>query len=282
MLISISIFIFISSSVSVSELRRGQSTPRRILSIASGQADKRRLPRIHPGEAWGPVTLSDTQTERTALHTPEQTDSSVLLVPCVLCERDEASAGAGANARRSTSMPFGRKHAGVDGSSSGDGSSGTTSSSNNEENGGVDQYARFTTVLRAIEFECRLKREWQDRTCSSASTPERHDGDKDGAGPDEGGDGRSAQTNDGTSDDLPESNGLKERPFFEHFVVCGLPPDADVVAAAVSSRQAKNARQSGADAITNTSKAPAYRQPGGPMYPAQVYREQISSSLPIT
>ena len=168
-------------------------------------------------------------------------------------------------------MPFGRRpSAAADASPSSPPAAGAAAG---DDGAGVDQYARFTTVLRAIEFECRLKREWQNRT-SPAGTPERRDSASsaaDGPGTSAAGasgDGHRADGAPSAADERQHRD--QERPFFEHFVVCGLPPDADVVAAAVSSRQAKNARQSGADAITSTSRLPAYRQPGGPMYPAQV------------
>lgn len=81
-----------------------------------------------------------------------------------------------------------------------------------------DQHIGFTAVLKAIEFECRLKREWLKQQQSAES----------------GGTEPESPSSTSEADSIPR--------FFEHFVVCGLPPDADVVAGTTSSREAKNAR----------------------------------------
>ena len=94
-----------------------------------------------------------------------------------------------------------------------------------------ERNVNFTAVLKAIEFECRLKREWmkqqqlQQKQQKSAENREN------------GGAGTSGK-------DADSKANVDEPPrFFEHFVVCGLPPDADVVAGTTSNRDAQRARQ---------------------------------------
>ena len=93
-----------------------------------------------------------------------------------------------------------------------------------------ERNVNFTAVLKAIEFECRLKREWmkQQQTLQRQQSAERREN---------GGADTSGHEADSTVD-------VDEPPrFFEHFVVCGLPPDADVVAGTTSIRDAQRARQ---------------------------------------
>ena len=99
-------------------------------------------------------------------------------------------------------MPFGRRpSAAADPSSSS--STPPAGAAAGDDGAGVDQYARFTTVLRAIEFECRLKREWQNRT-SPAGTPERRDSESSAA------DGSGASA-DGASEDGQEADEWQHR-----------------------------------------------------------------------
>ena len=118
-------------------------------------------------------------------------------------------------------MPFGSRRKDSDASIASESSTGTSMSNGDfqEDFAEGNKHTTVAAVLKAIEFECRLKHEWNKARGTIQEQYKRRDAD----------------------DDEMRSQGKR---FFEHFVVCGLPPDADVVAAAVSSKQTKNARQS--------------------------------------
>jgi hypothetical protein len=57
--------------------------------------------------------------------------------------------------------------------------------------------------------------------------------------------------------------------LYEHFLVCGLPPDADVSAVSTSARAAHAAQRNGVN-VVEKSKAPPHTGPSGPTYPADL------------